>query len=67
MPSFFIHGSDHKTPYADIDLTLKADPLPESDTSDDDAVDHTEVEEHNNDDFMTLEDIQELRETNMRT
>ncbi|CAC5372297.1 unnamed protein product [Mytilus coruscus] len=75
-PSFFIHGSDKRTPYADIDLTLKADPLPESDSNDDDdagvnneldAGGNNELEEHYDNDFMTLEEIQELRETNMRT
>ncbi|CAC5407925.1 unnamed protein product [Mytilus coruscus] len=32
-PKFHIHGSGNGTPYADIDLTIKADPLPESDSS----------------------------------
>ncbi|XP_071177290.1 uncharacterized protein [Mytilus edulis] len=52
---FFIHGSDNGTPYADIDLTINADPLPESDSSADEDPD-----EENN--FMTLADIQKLRE-----
>lgn len=54
-PKFVIHGSTDKTPYADIDLTIKADPLPESDSSDDDETNH-------NDEFLTLNDIQKLRE-----
>ncbi|CAC5384090.1 unnamed protein product [Mytilus coruscus] len=53
-PKFVIHGSTDKTPYADIDLTIKADPLPESDSSDDDETTH-------NDEFLTLNDIQKLR------
>ncbi|XP_052075217.1 uncharacterized protein LOC127712670 isoform X2 [Mytilus californianus] len=53
-PKFVIHGSTDKTPYADIDLTIKADPLPESDSSDDDETNH-------NDEFLTLNDIQKLR------
>ncbi|CAG2255179.1 unnamed protein product [Mytilus edulis] len=53
--SFFIHGSDNSTPYADIDLTIKADPLPDSDSSADEDPDA-----ENN--FMTLADIQKLRE-----
>lgn len=50
---FIIHGSENATPYADIDLTIKADPLPESDSSD-------EEEQDNTSEFMTLEDIQKL-------
>lgn len=46
-------GEDRRTPYADIDLTLKADPLPESDSSDDETG-------ANDNDFMTLEEMQAL-------
>ncbi|XP_076106175.1 uncharacterized protein LOC143074783 [Mytilus galloprovincialis] len=53
--TFYIHGSENDTPYADIDLTIKADPLPESDSSADEDLDG-----ENN--FMTLADIQKLRE-----
>jgi len=31
---FCIRGERSDTPYADIDLTLKADPLPDSESSD---------------------------------
>ena len=31
--SKIIIGDDRRTPYADIDFALKADPLPESDSS----------------------------------
>lgn len=48
-----IHGSGNKTPYADIDLTLKADHLPESDSSEEEDPD-------TNNEFMTLDDIQKL-------
>ncbi|VDI69720.1 Hypothetical predicted protein [Mytilus galloprovincialis] len=50
-PKFHIHGSGNETPYADIDLTLKADPLPESDSSEEEDPD-------TNSEFMTLADIQ---------
>lgn len=53
-PNFRIHGSDNRTPYADIDLTIKADPLPESESSDDE-------EQNNNSEFLTLADIQNVR------
>ncbi|XP_076105842.1 uncharacterized protein LOC143074180 [Mytilus galloprovincialis] len=36
---FHIHGSGNETPYADIDLTMKADPLPESDSSEEEGPD----------------------------
>lgn len=40
---FSVHGSNNRTPYADIDLMSKADPLPESES------DNNENEE---DDFL---------------
>ncbi|CAG2239456.1 unnamed protein product [Mytilus edulis] len=49
-PKFHINGSGNETPYADIDLTMTADPLPESDSSDEEGPD-TKSE------FMTLYDI----------
>ncbi|CAG2248492.1 unnamed protein product [Mytilus edulis] len=52
-PKLHIHGSGNKTPYADIDLTLKADHLPESDSSEEEDPD-------TNSEFMTLDDIQKL-------
>ena len=51
--SKIIIGDDRRTPYADIDLALKADPLPESDSSD-------ENDNDGNDAFMTLEEMQSL-------
>ncbi|CAG2221744.1 unnamed protein product [Mytilus edulis] len=45
---FYVHGSNHRSPYADIDFNAKADPLPESESED------NEFEE---DDFVTLEDV----------
>ncbi|XP_052065162.1 uncharacterized protein LOC127704960 isoform X2 [Mytilus californianus] len=46
---FYVHGSNRRSPYADIDFLAKADPLPESESDD------NEIEE---DDFVTLEDVQ---------
>ncbi|XP_071123146.1 uncharacterized protein [Mytilus edulis] len=46
---FYVHGSNNRSPYADIDFSAKADPLPESESDD------NEFEE---DDFVTLEDVQ---------
>lgn len=46
---FYVHGSNNRSPYADIDFSAKADPLPESESED------NEIEE---DDFVTLEDVQ---------
>ncbi|CAC5395122.1 SPEG [Mytilus coruscus] len=46
---FYVHGSNNRSPYADINFSAKADPLPESESDD------NEIEE---DDFFTLEDIQ---------
>ncbi|VDI69721.1 Hypothetical predicted protein [Mytilus galloprovincialis] len=37
-PKFYIHGSENRTPYADIDLSIKAAPLPDRE-SDDNEVD----------------------------
>ncbi|CAC5383873.1 unnamed protein product [Mytilus coruscus] len=45
---FYVHGSNNRSPYADIDFSAKADPLPESESDD------NEIEE---DDFVTLEDV----------
>ncbi|CAG2235972.1 unnamed protein product [Mytilus edulis] len=52
-PKFHIHGSGNETPYADIDITLKADPLPESDSSEEEDPD-------TNSDLLKLDDIIKL-------
>ncbi|XP_063398875.1 uncharacterized protein LOC134683495 [Mytilus trossulus] len=46
---FYIHGSNNRSPYAAIDFSAKADPLPESESDDND------IEE---DYFIILEDVQ---------
>lgn len=47
---FVIHGLENRIPYADIDFTLTADPLPDSsssssssDTDDDRSEDHDDL------------------------
>lgn len=46
---FVIHGLENRIPYADIDFTLTADPLPDSsssssDTDDDRSEDHDDLQ-----------------------
>lgn len=49
--NYFIHGADNRTPYADIDLLARAEPLISSDEDDESIA--------GGDDFMTLEDVQQ--------
>ncbi|VDI47750.1 Hypothetical predicted protein [Mytilus galloprovincialis] len=46
---FYIHGADNRTPYADVDFSAKAEPLISSDEDD----------ESSDDDFLSLEDVQQ--------
>lgn len=52
---FHVHGADNRRPYADIDFSVKADPLPSSDDSDNETPSHAE------NDFASLEDVQQWR------
>ncbi|VDI52990.1 Hypothetical predicted protein [Mytilus galloprovincialis] len=52
---FRIHGADNRTPYADIDFTAKADPMISSDESEDSS----SLNENNENDFVSLEDVQQ--------
>ncbi|XP_052073005.1 uncharacterized protein LOC127711079 [Mytilus californianus] len=52
---FQIHGADNRTPYADIDFTAKADPIISSDESEDSS----SLNENNENDFVSLEDVQQ--------
>ncbi|CAC5422056.1 unnamed protein product [Mytilus coruscus] len=52
---FYIHGNDNRTPYADIDFTAKVDPIISLDESDDSS----SLNENNEDDFVSLEDVQQ--------
>lgn len=52
---FRIHGADNRTPYADIDFTVKADPIISSDESEDSS----SLNENNENDFVSLEEIQQ--------
>ncbi|XP_071120166.1 uncharacterized protein [Mytilus edulis] len=47
---FYVYGSNNRSPYADIDFNVKADPLPESESEDNEF-------EEDEDYFVTLEDV----------
>lgn len=53
----YIHGAENKTQYVDIDLLAKADPLLSEDEND--SVSSTR--DNNDDDFVSLEEIQKWR------
>lgn len=52
---FYIHGADNRTPYADVDFSAKAEPLISSDEDDESSVSG----KYNDDDFVSLEDVQQ--------
>ncbi|CAC5424086.1 unnamed protein product [Mytilus coruscus] len=53
--TFYIHGADNRTPYADIDFSAKAEPLSSSDENDESST----CGGNNVDDFVSLEDVQQ--------
>lgn len=58
---FHIHGAENRRPYADIDFSVKADPLASSADNDDGSYCCGDDANCLNDDFVSVEDVQQWK------